>query len=413
MSGLIQKYILGVFNNKKVNEKHQESLWQYYYNKLSKGVDVGWNEGFAIDDKALVKDLKQSIAEFSAFKATSFKNTLESLLIQDGKLSPWNEFKKEAYKVSGDYNARWLETEYHQTVANANAAAQWKDMEQNTDLYPNVKLVSVHDARVRPEHKVLDGTIRPYNDPFWATHVPPLDWACRCYLEQTDEEPTDIKGGLQLKLEFENNPAQSGKIFGESAYEKGLTKEEKVELKEWVSKNRKNNIKNKTDIEKQLSRYEGIEFRKIEGIQKGTLEIFTTGKQNKQEYVKNKNAFSLISNQGGKYRMLPVIMDGNTNPDGYNLMRNCFVDIKVTTSNKGINIIQNSLKEADVALCQEVIIHITHEPTSYRDLYIGLKLDVLNGRNKNIKFVNIIFPDGKVKEYDYKKLEEKIKARLK
>lgn len=180
---------------------------------------MGWNDGFEIDDKPLVEKLKFSIAEFSAFKETSFRKSVEALLTtEDGKLRNKTDFIKEAMKVSDDYNVRWLETEYHQTIANANMAAKWKSFEENIDLYPNVKLVSVGDNRVRPEHKVLDGTIRPYNDPFWKTHTPPLDWGCRCNIIQTDEEPNEIPGGFQTKIEFENNPAETGKIFSKSAY---------------------------------------------------------------------------------------------------------------------------------------------------------------------------------------------------
>lgn len=231
MSRLVDGYINEIFKEKNVSPENQEKLWKFYNDKLSKGVDVGWNDGFEIDDKPLVNSLKKSIAEFSAFKETAFRKDLEDLLIKDGKLTPWSEFKKEAMKVSGDYNAKWLETEYHQTVANANMAAKWKDFENNVDLYPNVKLVSVRDARVRPEHKVLDGTIRPYNDPFWNIYTPPLDWGCRCHVEQTDEEPTEVKGGIQTKIEFENNPATSGKIFGGSGYESRITVEEATEAK--------------------------------------------------------------------------------------------------------------------------------------------------------------------------------------
>ena len=160
-------------------------------------------------------------------------------MTKDGSFVPWSEFKKEAFELSGDYNGRWLQAEYHQTVANANMAEKWKDYERDVDLYPNLKLVSVGDARVRPEHKVLNGTIRPFNDPFWDSNTPPLDWGCRCDLEQTDEEETEIKGGLQTKIEFENNPGKTGKIFGGSAYEENLTKVEKKEakknLKQWTS----------------------------------------------------------------------------------------------------------------------------------------------------------------------------------
>lgn len=231
MSRLIERYIEDLFNDKNVSFVNRKALWEYYNDKLSKAVDVGWNNGFEIDDKELVDSLKNSIAEFSAFKETSFKKNLEELLTKDGKLTPKNEFLKDAYKVSGDYNHRWLQTEYHETIAGANMAAKMKDYEQNIDLYPNLKLVSVRDARVRPEHKVLNGTIRPFNDPFWNDHTPPLDWGCRCDLEQTDEEVTEVKGGIQTKIEFANNPAKTGKIFGGSAYEENLNDEEIKEAK--------------------------------------------------------------------------------------------------------------------------------------------------------------------------------------
>lgn len=212
-------YLRGLFEEKKVSQEHREELWRYYYDKLSKGVDEGFSPQSSHYDKDLADALKLSIAEFSAFKETSFRKTIEDLLVdENGSLRSWSEFKKEAYKISGDYNHRWLETEYHQTIANAQMAEKWKGFEANADLFPNLKLVSVKDGRVRPEHQVLDGTIRPLNDPFWKTHTPPLDWGCRCDVVQTDEPPTEIKGGLQLKIEFENNPAISGKIFGGSAY---------------------------------------------------------------------------------------------------------------------------------------------------------------------------------------------------
>ncbi|WP_051289315.1 phage head morphogenesis protein [Chryseobacterium daeguense] len=227
MSRLIEQYIRELFDEKDVSEETSEKLRKHYYDKLAKGIDEGFNPESLFYDEELSSSLKLNISEFSAFKETSFKQALQDLLTKDGKLLPWSEFKKEAYKVSDDYNVRWLEAEYHQTVATAQMAGKMKDYESNLDLYPNLKLVSVKDGRVRPEHKILDGTIRPYNDPFWSTHTPPLDWGCRCDIEQTDEETTEIKGGLQLKLEFQNNPAQSGKIFPETAYSKDLSKKEK------------------------------------------------------------------------------------------------------------------------------------------------------------------------------------------
>jgi len=228
-----------MFNEKNVSPKNSQKLWQHYFEKLSSGIDAGYNPGIEMYDKDLVNNLKNSIAKYSAFKETAFRKDLESLMTDNGRFVPWSEYKKEAYKFSGDYNGKWLETEYHQTVANANMAQKWKEFEANVDLYPNLKLISVNDARVRPEHKALDGTIRPFNDPFWDKNTPPLDWGCRCHIEQTDEEPTEIKGGVQTKIEFENNPGKTGEIFGGSAYEEKLTKSEKKEaldnVREWTN----------------------------------------------------------------------------------------------------------------------------------------------------------------------------------
>ena len=216
-----------MFNSKDISDENREKLWQYYYDRLSSGVDAGYGPKPEFYDAEMANALKYSIAEFSAFKETSFRKDLESLMTDNGKFVPWSEFKKEAFKLSGDYNARWLETEYHQTVANANAAQAWQEFERNADLYPSLRFSTVGDDRVRPEHEVLDGIVRPLNDPFWDTCMPPLDWGCRCFVEQTDEDATGrVPGGVQMKIEFENNPGKTGKIFGGSAYETGLDKTE-------------------------------------------------------------------------------------------------------------------------------------------------------------------------------------------
>lgn len=149
-------------------------------------------------------------------------------MTKDGKLQSWSDFKKDAYAVSGDYNGRWLEAEYHQTVATANMAAKWEDFQRNKDLYPNLKYVTVGDGRVRPEHQAWEGVIRPIDDPWWSTHYPPNDWGCRCDVEQTDEDPTEGEPKMDpIKEAFRNNAAQSGKIFQSEAYSVDLSNIEK------------------------------------------------------------------------------------------------------------------------------------------------------------------------------------------
>ncbi|UDQ55011.1 minor capsid protein [Chryseobacterium indologenes] len=143
-------------------------------------------------------------------------------------MQSWKEFEYDAYLMDGEYNNRWLETEFNQTIATVNMAAKFEDFQRDKDLYPNLKFTIINDARVRPEHKILDGIIKPVDDVFWSTHLPPLDWGCRCGVEQTDEEPTEgVPADDGVREEFKNNPVKTGKIFLSEAYSLDLTEVEK------------------------------------------------------------------------------------------------------------------------------------------------------------------------------------------
>lgn len=229
---LIDDYVRELFDERNVSPAQRKKLWQHYNQTLSKGIDVGFSPDLKQYDPALAHSLKYNVAQFSAFKETSFKKQLEGLLTKNGDIKPWSEFKKDAFALSGDYNKRWLRTEYDHTVASANMAAKWKDWQASKDLYPNLKYVTVGDGRVRAKHQQWDGLILPIDHPWWKTHLPPQDWGCRCDGEPTDEDATvEIPGGSQ-KAEFANNAGESGKAFKENAYEKSMTATEVAEAKQ-------------------------------------------------------------------------------------------------------------------------------------------------------------------------------------
>jgi Phage Mu protein F like protein len=248
LSGLIENYIRQLFDDRNVSPENQKQLWNHYYDTLAKGVDLGYNPSPEMYDPKLAHSLKYNVAKFSAFKETSFRKQLEAALTKDGKIVPWNQFKKTADALNIDYNRSWLKTEYNHTVAVANMADKWQEFEADKDLYPNLKFVTVSDGRVREAHKILDGTILPINHEFWKTHTVPLDWGCRCNIEQTDEEPSKVIPSYKVKEEFQNNAFYSGEVFNNSAYEKGLTTQERKEAKENLNgflQSEKNLIKTK------------------------------------------------------------------------------------------------------------------------------------------------------------------------
>lgn len=235
LSGLFEDYIKEIFGTREISSENQQKAIQLYYDTFSKGVDIGYSPKPEMYDPALAHSLKYNIAQFSAFKETSFRKQLENALVKDGKIVPWSEFKKIADSLNIDYNRRWLETEYHHTVAVANMAEKWQDFEADADLYPNLKIVTAGDARVRDTHRVLDGVILPVNHPFWKIHIPPFDWGCRCTIIQTDEDADEKAPNFKFKEEFSHNPYYSGKVFKSNPYADGLSGKEVKETKQNLS----------------------------------------------------------------------------------------------------------------------------------------------------------------------------------
>ncbi|NLN95856.1 MAG: head morphogenesis protein, partial [Bacteroidales bacterium] len=54
-------------------------------------------------------------------------------------------------------------------------------------------------AEPRNDHQRLYGVVKPVDDPFWDTWLPPSDWGCRCSVKQVRDDdnakevPKDIK----------------------------------------------------------------------------------------------------------------------------------------------------------------------------------------------------------------------------
>ena len=116
------------------------------------------------------------------------------------------EFKKEAARKSWALPAYRLETVMRNHMQNAYQAGHWKSFRAHKERRPFLMYDSINDSRTRPSHRALDGVIKAVDDPFWATHSPPLGHNCRCSLRSLTREQTVARNGPTQGVPAEGNP---------------------------------------------------------------------------------------------------------------------------------------------------------------------------------------------------------------
>jgi SPP1 gp7 family putative phage head morphogenesis protein len=62
----------------------------------------------------------------------------------------------------------------------AYAVTAYQDLEENGDIFPYWKYLTVGDEHVRDTHRALNGLVLPKAHEFWKTHYPPWEYGCRC-----------------------------------------------------------------------------------------------------------------------------------------------------------------------------------------------------------------------------------------
>lgn len=115
-----------------------------------------------------------------------------------------------------NYNITWLRVEYDAVVASARAAKLYQEALELKHIYPNLKYMPSVSATPRDTHRKFYGLVRPVDDPVWLSILPPSDWGCKCWFQQSDEEVTPLPSDfMPPKGPFANNPAVSGELFSQ------------------------------------------------------------------------------------------------------------------------------------------------------------------------------------------------------
>lgn len=360
-------------------------------------------------DAALLDNLRQDVFLFSGLKTHAQLFEASRLLLNDqNKIKPFSEFYKDVTKINESYNKQYLEAEYQFAVASSQMANKWAGF---SDDY-NLQYRTAGDQRVRDSHDKLRDTTLPKSDPFWDSFMPPNGWKCRCTAVEVlpeDYPKSDSKNAIALGNAATSQIGKDGK--NKLAIFRFNPGKDKVIFPPNHPYNKvagASVVKEVLGDSSKKDKYKNVEFKKQTGIKNnGVFEKFTTGKQNPQEAVKNEKALKLLANNGEHYRMLPVIEDGNKNPDALNLKTKQLVDVKVSETTNGKNIVQSALKEANEQGVKEVVIHLTKKPDSYRKMY-GAVLNTFNqNRAKNINTITVIYPNNIIKSYNTARFKKK------
>lgn len=344
--------------------------------------------------------LKRNTWHFSVAKNYNDNIAINNALLdENGVLRSWNDFKKEAQKIAGD-SIKYLKTEYNTVVASAQMSRVWAEIQRDKHIFPLVQFVVVQDGRTSEICSPLDGVILSVDDPMLAYYFPPNHFNCRTTVKKLRRGVITDKFELpDIPEAFRNNVATTGEIFTKGNKYISNTPDEVLALSDGFYN---------ADIRNE--RYKNIEFKQ-QKTGKGILEMFVNGRQNSNEFKPNKEAFSILAKNGYEIRMLPVVNDGKTNPDGFNRVTQNYMDVKAAVGSNGKNIMQSALKEASKQNASELVIYLKEHPDSYRNMYIGLKNTLINKRAKNVKTVIIIFPNKSIKHYSLELIISKITKR--
>lgn len=212
-------------------EAVEPHLHQITYEAMSIAIGISFEP-----NSELMQALTESGSWFAANKSWLVANKLAKLLVdKKGTKVGFAAFKKASEPILGDYNTKYLRTEYNTAVRSARIASNWEKWAKDSDIYPNLEYIRSRAANPREQHLQYVGIIRPFGDPFWKTHTPPLDWNCLCSLRQTDKAVTETGADLPRPANgLGHNVAMSQELFGSShPYFRRVPKSVREDIQQW------------------------------------------------------------------------------------------------------------------------------------------------------------------------------------
>ncbi len=348
-----------VFDEVAQDKKFSPSLWAHSATEYIQTIDQAMPTQYGDADYDLAVKLKKNAAEFSAHKSAHFAALLAT------------RTKEERDALMNAYQ-RQTEAEINMASRATRATKQWNDFERTRKEFPNLEYLPSRSAEKRSDHQKLYGIIRPIDDSFWNTHLPPNGWNCKCRVRATDQKPTngDIPK-VSVPKGIPGNPAKSKALFSrEHTYFANVDKKGAVSITEAMHKN-----------------FEKLSYGKPDYVAKNDSSISVHLFAHKKDLKENFEAAKLIVDQlkGIDVKIRQHVETPKTKNPEY-LINNKFADLK---RNEGKDT-SNALKDAIKKECEIVVFKMTDKGFSNDLLLLRNASDYLKRHDKK-RLVKEIF----------------------
>jgi hypothetical protein len=354
-----------------------------YYSGLNKATQNGWGGGYYTDD--LTRQFRENLLRFSGAKSYNLIRQIEGL--KAGQINR-EAYLEQAKKLIDVHNETWQWTEEKFAANSASSARDFQTYQQDADLYPNLKYRTMGDAEVRPEHAANEGVIKPINQ--W-TKIPPLDYGCRCWLEQTFENPNSRDISV-FNDTIANNPAINGELFTRN---NGYFQHIPASERQTINAN--------TDLMKEYMPYN-------RQIKAGESTIYINDFADLSDMQPNIDAAKIVADFLKKDIYIRPHIDiahGHPNPEFGIGRQNILADLKTMEPNSK-NFFKGRIKSASKQGCKYVVMNIDNYEGNMTDLIPKIKVAFeWSGKptNQNIEKL-IIIRNGKVTSITQKQIRK-------
>lgn len=235
----IRDFVNGVYSGNLSPENIPTNIYIKTGSILMAEIYSGFGRSFfdpdiIVGDLETLKKFHSNVFLFSGAKTVNQAIDLQTLMFDSsGYLRPFNDYYNDAIKLVGAYNKNWLYAERNAALNLSQAARRWQDIIETKGTFTSLQYVTKEDGHVRQSHRILHGIVRPVDHAFWKTHYPPIDWGCRCDVDQLlkEEAGRKFKGRIDKEVMntpndlFKFNPGIDMKIFHQDhPYFKALNK---------------------------------------------------------------------------------------------------------------------------------------------------------------------------------------------